>query len=100
MKGKACTVGLLWRTKEIEKSDGLLMSVLRQAGVVPFVKTNISQLGMTYEIANRPFGRACNPWDELRTTGGSSGGEGGLIACHGSPMGVGADFGGSIRIPA
>jgi len=34
------------------------------------------------------------------TPGGSSGGEGALIACGGSPLGVGTDIGGSIRVPA
>jgi Asp-tRNA(Asn)/Glu-tRNA(Gln) amidotransferase A subunit family amidase len=55
---------------------------------------------MIYESHNYMFGRACNPWDKHRTTGGSSGGEGGLIACRGSVVGVGCDIGGSIRIPS
>lgn len=41
-----------------------------------------------------------NPWNESRSIGGSSGGEGGLIAARCSPLGVGSDVGGSIRIPA
>lgn len=60
----------------------------------------MSQLGMIYESTNEIFGRAKNPWDKTRTVGGSSGGEGGLISVRGSPMGVGADTGGSIRIPS
>lgn len=46
------------------------------------------------------FGKTVNPFNRNLTPGGSSGGEGALIACHGSPMGVGTDIGGSIRIPA
>ena len=41
-----------------------------------------------------------NPWDKVRSIGGSSGGEAGLIASHGSPLGLGSDIGGSLRIPA
>jgi Asp-tRNA(Asn)/Glu-tRNA(Gln) amidotransferase A subunit family amidase len=52
------------------------------------------------ESSNAIFGRACNPWDPSRTTGGSSGGEGGLIASRCSPIGIGTDVGGSIRTPA
>lgn len=49
---------------------------------------------------NRIWGRACNPWNITRTTGGSSGGEGGLICANCSPIGIGSDIGGSLRIPS
>ena len=52
------------------------------------------------ESANSVYGRALNPWDIKRTPGGSSGGEGSLLALRGSPLGLGSDIGGSIRIPA
>ena len=59
---------------------------------------------MTYESVNSIYGRAINPWSRNqkkdRTVGGSSGGEGGLIAACCSPLGIGTDIGGSIRIPA
>lgn len=45
------------------------------------------------------FGRTCNPHDPTRGPGGSSGGEGALIASGGSLLGFGSDVGGSIRIP-
>lgn len=41
-----------------------------------------------------------NPYNRLLAPGGSSGGEGSLLACHGSLIGIGTDQGGSIRIPA
>lgn len=41
-----------------------------------------------------------NPQNRAFTSGGSSGGESALIAMHGSPLGVGTDIGGSLRIPA
>ena len=46
------------------------------------------------------FGRTVNPYNRNLTSGGSSGGEGALIALKGSPLGLGTDVGGSIRIPA
>lgn len=48
---------------------------------------------------NRIFGRAKNPYDNDRSCGGSSGGEGGLIGARCVPFGIGSDIGGSIRIP-
>jgi amidase len=55
---------------------------------------------MIGETINNIIGRTLNPYNRLLSSGGSSGGEGALVACHGSPLGVGTDIGGSIRIPA
>jgi amidase len=55
---------------------------------------------MIGETINNIIGRTLNPYNRLLSCGGSSGGEGALIALHGSPLGVGTDIGGSIRIPA
>lgn len=52
------------------------------------------------QSVNNIWGRALNPWDKSRTTGGSSGGEAGLIASRCSPIGFGSDGVGSLRIPA
>lgn len=52
------------------------------------------------ETNNNIFGRTVNPYNRGLTCGGSSGGEGALIACRGSVLGVGTDIGGSVRIPA
>ena len=49
---------------------------------------------------NAIWGRSLNPWSADRTSGGSSGGEGALIAARCSPLGLGSDIGGSIRIPS
>ncbi|KAJ5106896.1 amidase [Penicillium angulare] len=49
---------------------------------------------------NYVFGRTLNPHRSNLTAGGSSGGEGALVAMRGSILGVGTDIAGSIRIPA
>jgi Asp-tRNA(Asn)/Glu-tRNA(Gln) amidotransferase A subunit family amidase len=46
------------------------------------------------------FGRTNNPYDVQRTVGGSTGGEAAIIAAGGSPLGIGSDIAGSIRLPA
>ena len=51
----------------------------------------IFQWGETY---NHVFGRTTNPYNRYMTPGGSSGGEGALLALRGSPLGVGTDIGG------
>lgn len=49
---------------------------------------------------NHVFGRTLNPYRSNLNAGGSSGGEGALIAMRGSVLGIGTDIAGSIRIPA
>lgn len=44
--------------------------------------------------------RTLNPLRRSLSAGGSSGGEGALVAFGGTPLGVGTDLGGSLRIPA
>ena len=63
-------------------------------------KTNVFQLLPGWETDNPVFGRTNNPWDLARTPGGSSGGEAAAVAYGGSQLGLGGDFGGSVRIPA
>jgi len=53
-----------------------------------------------FECCNPLWGRTVNPYNDGYTCGGSSGGEAALIAMDGSPVGIGSDVGGSLRIPA
>lgn len=94
------TWGLAHRVGHRATSEGPILHRLRAAGAIPFVKTNIPVMLIEMESHNPTFGRTNNPWDLERTPGGSSGGEGALIASLGSPLGLGADIGGSLRIPA
>lgn len=64
------------------------------------VKTTQPQSIMQLETDSHIYGRTCNAFNRTCTSGGSSGGEGALVAMKGSTMGVGTDIGGSIRNPA
>lgn len=55
---------------------------------------------MTGDSHNNIFGRTLNPRNKFLTSGGSTGGEGALLALRGSILGVGTDIGGSIRVPS
>ena len=70
------------------------------AGAIPLGVTNTPELCLWIETENRQYGRTNNAYDPTRTAGGSSGGEGAVVGSGGSPLGLGADIGGSIRIPA
>ncbi len=80
--------------------DAVVVASLRQAGAVVLGKTNLAQLSWSLETENPVYGLTNNPWDLSRTPGGSSGGEAAIVAARGSPLGIGTDSGGSVRIPA
>lgn len=73
---------------------------LLDAGTILLGVTNTAELCAWVESENRVYGRTSNAYDPQRIAGGSSGGEGAAVGCGGSPIGLGADSGGSIRIPA
>ena len=73
---------------------------LIDAGFIPVGVTNTSEMTMWIESVNRVYGRTRNAYDPHRTAGGSSGGEGAAVGSGGSPVGLGSDIGGSIRVPA
>ncbi|KAI8931479.1 hypothetical protein NX059_011147 [Plenodomus lindquistii] len=77
-----------------------MVGLLRKAGAVLYVKTSVPHTLMSGETVNNIIGYTLNPKNRNLTAGGSSGGEGALIGIRGSPLGLGTDIGGSIRIPA
>ena len=100
LAGTASTFGLTSRRDEIESTDDPYVAALRAAGAIPIAKTNLPQLMIFTETDNPLYGRTNNPWDLERSCGGSSGGEGAVIAAGASPLGLGNDIGGSLRVPA
>ena len=115
IKGLETTMGYVsWIGKYAEK-NAVLVDILEECGAVPFVRTNIPQTLMVSqtcsaskpvtliriqwpETFNNIFGRTTNPYNRSLTSGGSSGGEGALVALKGSPLGVGSDIGGYVSL--
>jgi aspartyl-tRNA(Asn)/glutamyl-tRNA(Gln) amidotransferase subunit A len=80
--------------------DSLSVSRLRAAGAILLGKTNTPEFGYKATTENQLFGTTKNPWNLAMTSGGSSGGAGAATAAGLSPLSLGTDGGGSIRIPA
>ena len=100
LTGMPNTAGLCAREGIIAGEDATAVARLRAAGAIPLGVSNTSELCMWMESSNRVYGRTGNAFDPRRTPGGSSGGEGALVGAGASPLGLGADVGGSIRMPA
>jgi fatty acid amide hydrolase len=98
--GTPSTMGLTERAAHCASADGILVARLRQAGAVLLGKTNVPLLMKGNETSNPLYGRSNNPWNLERTPGGSSGGEAAILAAGGSALGLGSDYGGSLRLPA
>lgn len=98
--GVISAAGLRKRAGFVPDRDAVVVSRMRSAGAILLGKTNCPPGGGGGETDNRVYGRTRNPYDLARTVGGSSGGEAAAIAACMSPVGIGSDSGGSIRVPA
>ncbi len=84
----------------VPDGDAPVVRRLRDAGAILLGKTNVPDLLMCWETDGYVYGRTNSAWDVERTPGGSSGGEAAAISAGLSPLGLGTDGGGSIRVPA
>lgn len=100
VEGVDSSIGLSALAFKPAKSNAPLVELLQSLGAVVIAKTNVPQTLGTLDSCNHLFGRTLNPLNRQWTAGGSTGGEGALLAMRGSMVGFGTDVGGSIRIPA
>ena len=80
--------------------DAVVVARARAAGAVIWGKTNVPYLASEWQSYNSLFGKTSNPYDTSRTPGGSSGGAAAALASGLTPLEIGSDIGGSLRIPA
>ncbi|XP_027504642.1 vitamin D3 hydroxylase-associated protein isoform X1 [Corapipo altera] len=99
-KGHISSGGMVKFLGQVKEEDSVIVHVLKHQGAIPFVKTNIPQTMINYDCSNLIFGQTLNPLNHQKSPGGSSGGEGALIAGGGSILGIGSDVAGSIRLPS
>src|SRR5215469_6499142 len=99
-EGLVTTSGAPGLARHIPATDAIAVARLRKAGAIIFGKTNTPEYAGDWQTYNDVYGRTNNPWDESRTAGGSSGGAAAAVAAGLTPLELGSDIGGSIRVPS
>jgi amidase len=98
--GSATTHGLPALRDALPYEDAPAVARLKAAGAIPIARTNTSELGLRLCTSNPLHGRTLNPYGRRWTAGGSSGGDAVAVATGMTPLGLGSDLGGSLRVPA
>jgi amidase len=98
--GVRSTGGTLGRADYIAPENATAVGRMLAAGAILIGKTNTPELTLYYDTDNLLFGETFNPYDVSLSPGGSSGGSAAIVAAGGSPLDLGSDTGGSIRLPA
>lgn len=97
MKGLRLNAGYIAWWDEIAKEDAHVLQVLQRAGAVFHARTTQPQSLMHLETDSNLYGVTVNPYNRDVSAGGSSGGEGALVALRGSCLGIGTDVGGKSQ---
>jgi len=100
MKPYPTTVGTRFLGTAPAAEDSTVVARLRAAGSLLVGKANMHEIGINPNGANAHHGTVRNPYDVRCDSGGSSSGSSAAVAAGLVPVAIGADGGGSIRIPA
>ena len=100
VEGMRLTYGSYMFEKNVADHDAVAVQRLKAAGGIAVGMTTMGEFGHKAFNDSPLWGVTRNPWRLDRTTGGSSGGAAAAIAAGISPLAVGTDYAGSVRIPA
>jgi amidase len=100
--GLPTTNGTLALKDSVPPDDAFIIRKLREAGAIFIAKSNLAEFASSadFTVSSILPGYTRNPYDTLRTVGGSSGGTAAAIAANFATIGIGTDTGSSVRAPA
>jgi amidase len=100
LSGSPTTQGIVAFKDALPPAESPHVTQLKRAGAIPIGRTNLPDFGLRWYTDNALRGATQNPWAPSRTPGGSSGGEAVALATGMTPLGLGNDYGGSLRYPS
>jgi len=100
VEGGPTTAGVAAFRDSVAPAHAVVVARMRSAGAIPVARTDLPDFALRFHTDNALHGATVNPWNPALTPGGSSGGEAVALATGMSPLGLGNDMAGSLRMPA
>jgi amidase len=98
--GSPTTFGVPATRNALPYVDAPIIARMKAAGAIIIGRTNLSEMSARMCTDNPLHGRTLSPYGRRLTVGGSSGGDAVAVATGMTPVGLGGDLGGSLRVPA
>ena len=98
-EGRVTTCGSSFYA-EVAKTTAPCVQRLEDAGAIIIGRTNLHEFAFGFDSENEHWGPVRNPWNSNHSAGGSSGGSAAAVAAGVTPIAIGTDTGGSVRVPA
>lgn len=99
-KDMPTTAGSIALESVFPSDDAFITKRLKEAGAIIIAKVNLHEFAVWGETSSSILGQTLNPYDLIRTPGGSSGGTSAAIAANFGIIGIGTDTINSVRSPA
>ena len=100
IRGKRSTLNAKMHKNFVAPEDAVVVERIRKSGAVILGQTNVPRFLLDYQVWGDLYPEGKNPYNTECTPGGSTGGGAAAVAAGFSPLELGEDLGGSIRIPA
>lgn len=100
LAGSPTTQGVVALKDMVPPLEAAHVTQLKRAGAIPIARTNMPDFALRWYTDSSLRGATKNPWHAGHTPGGSSGGDAAALATGMTPLGLGNDYGGSLRFPS
>ena len=100
IRDKKSTINATMYKDFVAPEDAVVVDRIRKSGAVILGQTNVCRLLVDYQVWGDIYPEGKNPYNTECTPGGSTGGGAAAVAAGFSPLELGGDLGGSIRVPS